>query len=200
MNFALPEDNLLRLQAQLNMTGTFNHTVSRMPYSRDQVAFRIRIERGQLNTAVRIEMGEQVHTLDVQTAHPEKHLQVADFIDAIANGRVDGGELAPPRVTRQPLLPEPAALLDETQLGRLKHMVRHGGFTSLETGHEHPIHVAVHRTRPAEGVTVIASIGAARPRTKCFTVRGNQHECLKRLLISIEHLHIIATPQRAAAA
>lgn len=199
MNFTLPEDALQRLSAQLNLTGTFTHTL-RSAYGGHQLMARVRIERGQPNTAVRIEMGDQVHTLDVQTAHPEKHLQVADFIDAIANGRVDGGELAPPRVTRQPLLPEPAALLDETQLGRLKHMVRHGGFTSLETGHEHPIHVAVHRTRPAEGVTIIASIGAARPRTKCFTVRGDQRECLKRLLISIEHLHIIATPQRAAAA
>lgn len=199
MNFTLPEDNLLRLQAQLNLTGTFTHAL-RSAHGGHQLLARVRIERGQPNTAVRIEMGEQVHSLDVQTAHPEKHLQVADFIDAIANGRVDGGELAPPRVTRQPLLPEPEALLDETQLGRLKHMVRYGGFASLETGHAHPINVAVHRTRPAEGVTVIASIGTARPRTTCFTVRGDQRECLKRLLISIEHLHIIATPQRAAAA
>lgn len=200
MNFALPEDALQRLSAQLNLTGTFNHTVSRMPYSRDQVMFRIHIERGQFRTAVRIEMGETVHSMDVQTAHPEKHLQVADFIDAIANGRVDGGEPAPPRVTRQPLLPEPDALLTTEQTNRLRYMVRHGGFTSLETGLELPINVAVHRTRPAEGVTIIASIGTAKPRTKCFTLRGNQHECLKRLLISIEHLHIIATPQRAAAA
>lgn len=199
MNFTLPEEGLQRLAAQLNLTGTFTHTL-RSAYGGHQLLARVRIERGQPNTAVRIEMGDQVHTLDVQTAHPEKHLQVTDFIDAIANGRVDGGELAPPRVTRQPLLPEPASLLDETQLGRLKHMVRHGGLASLETGHEHPIHVAVHRTRPAEGVTVIASIGTAKPRTKCFTVRGDQRECLKRLLSSIEHLHIIATPQRAAAA
>lgn len=199
MNFTLPEEGLQRLTAQLNLTGTFTHTL-RSAYGGHQLMARVRIERGQPTTVVRIEMGDQVHTLDVQTAHPEKHLQVADFIDAIANGRVDGGELAPPRVTRQPLLPEPAALLNETQLGRLKHMVRHGGFASLETGHEHPIHVAVHRTRPAEGVTIIASIGTARPRTKCFTVRGDQRECLKRPLISIEHLHIIATPQRAAAA
>lgn len=200
MTFTLPEENLLRLQAQLNLTGTFNHTVSRMPYSREQVMFRIRIERGEPTTAVKIEMGGQVHSIDVQTAHPEKHLQVADYIDAIANGRVDSAEVAPARVTRMPLLPEPNSLLDDTQLGRLKHMVRHGGFASLETGHQNPINVAVHRTRPAQGVTVIASIGSARPRTKCFTVRGDERECLKRLLISIEDLHIIATPQRAAAA
>jgi hypothetical protein len=199
MNFTLPEDALLRLSAQLNMSGTFNHTV-RSAYGGHQAQLRVHVERGQPTTAVRVEMGDQVHSLDVQTAHPERHLQVADFIDAIANGRVDSGELAPPRVTRQPLLPEPEALLDETQLGRLKHMVRHGGFASLDTGHEHPINVAVHRTRPAQGITVIASFGSARPRTKAFTVRGDQHECLKRLLISIEHLHIIATPHRAAAA
>ncbi|MGF0333503.1 hypothetical protein [Ectopseudomonas toyotomiensis] len=199
MNFTLPEEGLQRLAAQLNLTGTFTHTL-RAAHGGHQLLARVRIERGQPNTAVRIEMGEQVHTLDVQTAHPEKHLQVADFIDAIANGRVDGGELAPPRVTRQPLLPEPDALLTTDQTNRLRYMVRHGGFACLETGLELPINVAVHRTRPAEGVTIIASIGTAKPRTKCFTVRGNQHECLKRLLISIEHLHIIATPQRAAAA
>lgn len=199
MNFTFPEAALPRLQAQLNLTGTFNHTIARLPYSSEQVRFRVKVERGQFRTAVRIEMGDQAHSIDVQTDNPEKHLQVADFIDAIANGRVDGGELAPPRVTRQPLLPEPPTLLDDTQLGRLKHMVRYGGFASLETGHEHPILVAVHRTRPAEGITAIVSIGNARPRTSCFTVRGDQRECLKRLLISIEHLHIIATPQRAAA-
>lgn len=199
MNFTLPEDALQRLSAQLNLTGTFTHTL-RSAYGGHQLMARVRIERGQPNTAVRIEMGDQVHTLDVQTAHPEKHLQVADFIDAIANGRVDGGELAPARVTRQPLLPEPDELLTTDQMNRLRYMVRHGGFTSLETGLELPINVAVHRTRPAEGITVIACIGTAKPRTKCFTVRGDQRECLKRLLISIEHLHIIATPQRAAAA
>lgn len=198
MNFTLTEEGLQRLIAQLNLTGTFTHTL-RSAHGGQQLSARVRIERGQPTTAVRIEMGDQAHSLDVQTDNPEKHLQVADFIDAIANGRVEGGELAPPRVTRQPLLPEPDELLTTDQMNRLRYLVRHGGFASLETGHELPINVAVHRTRPAEGISVIACIGTAKPRTKCFTVRGDQRECLKRLLISIEHLHIIATPQRAAA-
>ncbi|MDP2447638.1 hypothetical protein [Pseudomonas sp.] len=199
MNFTLPEDALLRLAAQLSLNGTFNHTV-RSAYNSHQVMFRIKVERGQDDTCATIEMGGQTHSITVNNADPQRHLLVADLIDAIANGRVDSAEVAPARVTRMPLLPEPDGLLDDTQLGRLKHMVRHGGFASLETGHQCPINVAVHRTRPAQGVTVIASIGSSRPRTKCFTVRGDERECLKRLLISIEDLHIIATPQRAAAA
>lgn len=199
MNFTLPEDALVRLTAQLNLNGTFNHTV-RAPYSTLQVMFKLIVERGTETTNVTVVMGGERHSIAVQNNDPQRHVQVADLIDAIANGRVDSAEVAPARVTRLPMLPEPDALLSTEQAGRIKYMVRHGGFTALETGHELPINVAVHRTATTKGITAIVSIGNSKPRTSCFTVRGNDAECLKRLLVSIEHTHIIATPRNAAAA
>lgn len=199
MNFTLPEDALVRLTAQLNLNGTFNHAV-RAPYSTLQVMFQLIVERGTENTAVAVVMGGERHSITVQNNDPQRHVQVADLIDAIANGRVDSAEVAPARVTRLPLLPEPDALLSTDQLGRIKYMVRHGGCTALETGHELPINVSVHRTATTKGITAIVSIGNSKPRTSCFTVRGNDAECLKRLLASIEHTHIVATPRNAAAA
>lgn len=199
MNFTLPEDSLLRLQAQLNLTGTFNHTV-RPPYFTRQVMFRMAVERGHHTTAVTIVMGGERHSITVQNNDPQRHVQVADLIDAIANGRVDSAEIAPARVTRLPVLPEPEELLSTDQLGRIKYLVRHGGSAALETGHELPINVAVHRTATAKGITAIVSIGNRKPRSSCFTVRGTDADCLKRLLTSIEHAHIAATPRNAAAA
>jgi hypothetical protein len=199
MNFALPEDALVRLTAQLNLNGTFNHVV-RAPYSTLQVMLKLIVERGTETTDVTVVMGGERHSITVQNNDPQRHVQVADLIDAIANGRVDSAEVAQARVTRLPLLPEPDALLSTDQLGRIKYMVRHGGSTALETGHELPINVAVHRTATAKGITAIVSIGNRKPRSSCFTVRGSDDECLKRLLASIEHTHIVATPRNAAAA
>lgn len=199
MNFTLPEDALARLTAQINLTGTFTHVV-RPLYSKLQVMFRLVVERGTDTTFVAVTMGGQRHSITVQNADPQRHLLVADLIDAIANGRVDSAEVAPARVTRMPVLPEPDELLSTDQLGRIKYMVRHGGSAVLETGHELPINVAVHRTATAKGITAIVCTGNTRPRTSCFTVRGTDADCLKRLLASIEHTHIAATPRNAAAA
>ncbi|WP_339079651.1 hypothetical protein [Pseudomonas sp. TMP9] len=199
MNFTLPEDSLVRLNAQLNLTGTFNH-VLRAPYSTLQVMLRLIVERSTEISAVTVEMGGQRHSITVYNNDHSRHMQVADFIDAIANGQVDSAEPAPARVTRMPVLPEPDELLSTDQLGRIKYMVRHGGSVALETGHDLPIHVAVHRTATSKGITAIVSTGNRRPRTSCFTVRGTDADCLKRLLASIEHTHIAATPRIAAAA
>lgn len=199
MNFTLPEDALTRLSAQLNLTGTFNHSV-RSAFGGLQVMFKLVVERGPDTTAVKVEMAGERHSIRVQNTDPQRHVQVADLIDAIANGRVDSAEVAPARVTRMPLLPEAPELLSSDQLGRIKYMVRHGGSAALETGHELPINVAVHRTATSKGITAIVSTGNRRPRTSCFTVRGTDADCLKRLLASIEHTHIAATPRIAAAA
>lgn len=199
MNFALPEDALQRLAAQLNLTGTFNHTV-RSAWNSHQVMFRLRVERATDTTAVKVEMGGQVHSITVASADPQRHLQVADLIDAIANGRVDSAEPAPARVTRQPLLPEPEPLLDTDQRTAVERLVQRGGVVDLHLGFAYPIRVAVHRTINTPGITAILSIGERHPRTKCFTVRDNPRNCTARLLQSIEHLAIQATPRNAAAA
>lgn len=199
MNFTLPEAALLRLNAQLNLTGTFNHTVQ-SAYGGHQVIFKLRVERAPEHTEVAIHMGGQVHSITVRTADPQRHLLVADLIDAIANGRVDSAEPAPARVTRQPVLIEGDELLSTDQLARVRYLVRHGGVTALELGHEQPIQLAVHRRRPGPGVEVILSIGVSRPRTVFLSVRATEADCVKRLLVAIEQMHIIATPRTAAAA
>lgn len=199
MNFALPEPSLQRLAAQINLSGTFNHTV-RSAWGGHQVMFALKVERGLQDTACTVEMGGQRHSITVQNGDAQRHVQLADFIDAIANGRVDSAEAAPARVTRHPVLIEGDDLLSTEQLGRLKYMVRHGGVTALELGHEQPIHVAVHRRHPGPGIDAIVSIGTARPRTSYFSVRHGDAECLNRLLVCIEQMHIIATPRNAAAA
>jgi len=199
MNFALPEQSLVRLAAQINLNGTFSHTV-RGPWGSHQVMFSLKVERGERNTNCTVEMGGERHSISVANANASRHIELADFIDAIANGRIDSAEPAPGRVTRQPLLIEDSELLTTDQQGRIKYMARHGGFVALELGLPEPINVAVHRTHPGPGITAIVSIGNRRPRTSLFTTRGTEADCVKRLMAAIEHTHIIATPRNAAAA
>lgn len=196
-NFTLPEDALIRLAAQVNVSGTFTHTV-RSAYSRHQVMLRLTIERGGEDTEATVEIGGERHHITLQNNDPARHIHLADFIDAIANGRVDSAAPAPARVTRTPLLPEPEPLLDATQEAALQLLVRKGGTLELQLGFEHPVRVAVHRTHSRSGITAIASIGEARPRTSCFTAYGMHYSCYERLLQSVEHLAACAAPKAAA--
>lgn len=196
-NFTLPEDALTRLAAQVNVSGTFSHTV-RSASSRHQVMLSLTTERGPLTTDAIIQLGGERHSMTLVNADPERHIQLADYIDAIANGRVDSAAMAPARITRQPLLPEADPLLDATQAASLQALVRKGGSLDLHLGHKHPIRAAVHRTSSRQGITAIVSIGESRPRTACFTVYGHSGYCYERLLQSIEHLSVCATPKAAA--
>lgn len=196
-NFTLPEDSLIRLAAQVNMSGTFGHVV-RSAYSRHQVMFKLHIERSTESTEATVEMGEERHHITLQSNDPERHIHLADFIDAIANGRVDSAAPAPARVTRFPVLPEPEPLLDADQDAALQLLVRKGGTLDLHLGHEHPVRVAIHRTHSRSGITAILSIGETRPRTSCFTAYGMHHSCYERLLKSVEHLAACAAPKVAA--
>lgn len=196
-NFTLPEEALTRIAAQVNVSGTFSHTV-RSATSRHQVMLSLTTERGPLTTDATIQLGGERHSMTLVNADPERHIQLADYIDAIANGRVDSAAVAPARVTRHPLLPEPDPLLDATQAASLQALVRKGGTLDLHLGHEHPVRVAVHRTHSRPGITAIASIGENRPRTSCFTNYGHPASCYERLLQSIEHLAACATPKAAA--
>lgn len=196
-NFTLPEDALTRLTAQVNMSGTFNHTV-RSAYGRQQVNLKLRVERGPATTEATVIMGDERHSMTLVNDDPERHIQLADYIDAIANGRVDSATPAPARVTRLPLLPEPEPLLDATQEAALHLLVRRGGTLDLPITHEHPVRVAVHRTHSRTGITAIVSIGERRPRTSCFTVYGSHSSCYERLLQSVEHLAVSAAAKAAA--
>lgn len=203
--FTLPEDALTRISAQLNLNGTFNHTV-RSAWGGHQVMFKLQVERGLQDTACTVEMGGERHSITILNANPQRHLQVADFIDAIANGRVDSAALAPARVTRLPTLPEPEPMLDAEQDAALRLLVRKGGSLDLHLGFEHPIKVAVHRRPPAAhlgnmpGLSVILSIGESKPRTAFWTAFASYAQLYARLASSIEHMATAATPRAARVA
>lgn len=207
-NFTLPEDALARLAAQINLNGTFNHTV-RSPWGGHQVMFKLKVERGLADTACTVEMGGERHSITVRHADPERHIQLADLIDAIANGRVDSAAVAPPRVTRLAILPEPEPMLDAQQDAALRLLVRKGGTLDLHMGLKHPIKLAVHRNHPRHGapyaggplpgITVILSIGETQPRTVCWSAHDTEARLHARLATSVEQLVTVATPATRAA-
>lgn len=197
--FSLPEDALQRIAAQVNLSGTFNHTV-RSAWGSHQAMFRLSVDRGPVTTTAAVEMGGEKHSITLKSTCPQRHIDLADFIDAIANGRVDSAALAPARVSRLALMPEPEPLLDATQEAELQLLVRKGGAGDLHLGFKHPIKVAIHRTRGREGITAILSIGQSKPRTSCFTIYGRNAELFRRVLQSVEHLATAATPSATLAA
>lgn len=199
--FTLPEAALTRIQAQLNLNGTFNHTV-RSAWGGHQVMFKLQVERGLTDTACVVELGGQRHSITVGSADPQRHIVVADFIDAIANGRVDSAAVAPARVTRMPLMPEPAPLLDSAQEAALHLLVRKGGALDLDVGLAHPIRVVLHRNHPnpgSNGATIILSIGQTKPRTVLWTSRESEPRVYRRLLELVDALAAAATPAKRAA-
>lgn len=200
--FTLPEDALTRIGAQLNLNGTFNHTV-RSAWGGHQVMFSLRVERGLADIHCVVEMGGERHSITVASTDPKRHILVADFIDAIANGRIDSGAMAPARVTRHPLLPEPIPLLDSAQEAALRQLVRKGGTLDLDLGLQHPIRIAIHRNHPRpgqNGITTILSIGETKPRTVLWTSRESDARIYARLADTVEALATAATPATARAA
>lgn len=193
--FTLSDQSLALMAEQLNFSGTFNHTC-RSAYSRHQIQLKMKVERAVAETAVTITMGGEKHSITLTTGAAGNSRTLADFVEAIANGRVDSAEPAPPRL--QLVQSEPESALDTAQQTALALLTRKGGHLQLDVGLANPIHVAVHRTYTCEGITVITSIGERKPRTACWTARGDHQEVTKRLLQSIEHLVLLATPKKVA--
>ena len=198
-NLFILSDNSLRLMGeQLNFSGTFNHTC-RSPYNRHTVQIGMKVERGINDTQVTITMGGEKHSITLETGAAGNANTLADFIDAIANGRVDSAEPAPPRILRE--IHAPTSRLDTDQQQAIRNLVRHGGYLELHVGLEHPIRVMVHRTRSTTGITAMLSIGERMPRTTSFTIRRERDAyCAKCLQESVEHLIVTATPKAARAA
>ena len=193
--FKLDNRTLQLLNAQVNLSGTFNHVLRSAP-KREAVPFRLKVERNASDTLFVIEPGSDRHTLTLPN-EKKMHLKLADFIEEIINGPLDATSTADlqntPHASRQ------YARFDIEHKQRVFELVRTGGVVSLDMGFELPIHVAIHRTQTRTGITTIMSIGVKRPRTKCFTVCGTDAEIYEKVAESINHLAAVATPAAHAA-
>jgi hypothetical protein len=193
--YKLDNRTLQLLNAQVNLTETFNHTLRSTP-KREALSFRLKVERNTSDTLFTVELGSERHT---QTLKNEKkmHLKLADFIEEIVNGPFDASNAADllniSHAGRQ------YARFDIEHKQQVLELVRTGGVVSLNMGFELPLHVALHRTKTRSGVTTIMSIGKKRPRTKCFTVYGSDVEIYGKVVESINHLAAAATPSAYAA-
>lgn len=184
---------LTLLSAQVNLSGTFNHTLRRL-HRRDVLAFRLKVERNKTDSTFTVELGSERHTLTVPNTK-KTHLKLADFIEEVINGPSDlTGEPQPKRHAEREY-----GAFSSQQREQVYRLVSTGGFIDLDMGFELPIRLAVHRTRTRSGITVVMSIGVKSPRTKCFTVYGTDAEMYEQVCESINHLAALATPAAHAA-
>lgn len=181
----LSDQSLQLLNAQVNLSGTFIHTLRSA--ERPALPFRLIVERGARSTGFVVEIGEQRHSLTLRNGKIT-HRKLVDFILEIANGHVE-----------QSRSETNGAKLDVEAREQVFDVIGRGGAVTLEVGLELPINVAVHRNRTRAAVTTIMSIGVKRPRTKCFTVCGTDAEIYAKVTESLNHLITVATPAAEAA-
>ena len=193
--FKLDNRTLQLLNAQVNLTETFNH-VLRLAPKREALPFRLRVERGTAETVFVVEMDSERHTLTLNN-EKKMHLKLADFIEEIANGPAD-----------LTALPDSLPALDANRRygefdveheQQVFELVRTGGAINLDLGFEQPIYLAIHRNKNRSGITTIMGLGVKSPRTKCFTVYGTDVELNGMVVESINHLAAEATPAAHAA-
>ncbi|WP_434699746.1 hypothetical protein [Pseudomonas sp. D1-1] len=191
--FKIDNRALTLLSAQVNLSGTINHTLRSTP-RRDVLAFRLKVERNKADSTFTIELGSERHTLTLPNTK-KTHLKLADFIEEIVNGPFDQtGEQHPVRHAEREY-----GAFSAQQREQVYRLVCTGGFIDLDLGFELPIRLAVHRTRTRSGITVVMSIGIKSPRTKCFTAYGTDAEMYEQVCESINHLAALATPAAHAA-
>jgi len=195
IKYKIDNRTLQLLNAQVNLTETFNHVLRTSP-KRECLAFRLKAERGTVESTFVVELGSERHTLTLPN-DKKMHLKLADFIEEIANGPFDASNSSD-------LVHLPHA---DRQHGRFEvqdkqcvfELVHTGGVLSLDMGFELPLHVALHRTHSRRGVTAILSIGSKSPRTRCFTLYDSDSEIYAKVIESINHLAAAATPAAHAA-
>lgn len=195
--FTLSDNSLRSLAAQLQLNGKFHHSC-RSAYGRRFLQLTMKVEQGAGGAAVAIEIGGERHSITIDHRTPRGDATLADFIEAIANGRIDSAEPAPARII--PALPELEPLVDTAQQEALRDLVRKGGFLDVHVGLDHPVKVAVHPTHTSQGITALLSLGERRPRTSAWTLRQSPAKCFQALLESIEHLAASGLPKARAAA
>jgi hypothetical protein len=193
--FKLDNRTLQLLNAQMNLSETFNHVLRSAP-KREALVFRLKVERGTTQTIFVIEMGSERHTLTLNN-EKKMHLKLADFIEEIANGPFEASNISD--LVHLPHAHREYGRFDVWDRQRVFELVVTGGTLSLDMGFELPVHVAIHRTHTRPGVTTILSIGVKSPRTKCFTVCGSDVEIYGKVVESINHLAAAATPAAHAA-
>lgn len=193
--YKLDNRTLQLLNAQVNLSETFNHTLRSTP-QREVLTFRLKVERSTIDTLFTVELGSERHTLTLQN-EKKMHLKLADFIEEVANGPIDPS--SPADLLNLPHASRQYARFDVEHRQQVFELVRTGGAVSLDMGFKVPIHVAIHRTQTRPGATTIMSIGVKRPRTKCFTVCGSDAEIYEKVAESINHLAAVATPAAHAA-
>ncbi|MCU1753248.1 hypothetical protein [Pseudomonas sp. 6D_7.1_Bac1] len=195
IKYKIDNRTLQLLNAQVNLTETFNHVLRTAP-KRECLAFRLKAERGTEESTFIVELGSGRHTLTLQN-EKRMHLKLADFIEEIANGPFDASYSSD--LVHRPHADRQYGRFEVQDKQRVFELVHTGGVLSLYMGFELPLHVALHRTHTRSGVTVILSIGNKSPHTRCFTVYGSNAEIYGQVSESINHLAAAATRAAHAA-
>lgn len=194
--FTLADKTLRLLATQVNLNGTFRHLCS-FKNTNHPLIFVLKVERAPTGTLFTVIIGDEKHSLTVCDPDHDTHLVLADFIESIANGRIDTAEPATPRNSAESV--DCGELLDSTQQDQLHQLVRKGGSLKLDIGLDEVVNLAVHRTPGRQGITAILATGDSSPRTQCFTTSGDDQRSYKQLLQSLEHLATSAVSAALAA-
>lgn len=195
IKYKIDNRTLQLLNAQVNLTETFNHVLRTAP-KRECLAFRLKAERGTVESTFIVELGSERHTLTLQN-DKKMHLKLADFIEEIANGPIDPSNTGD--VVHRPHADRQYGHFEVQDKQRVLELVRTGGVLSLDMGFDVPLHVVVHRPHTIACITAILSIGKKSPRTRCFTACGTDVEIYGKVTESINHLAATATPAAHAA-
>ena len=194
--FSLADKTLRLLAAQVNLNGSFRHLCS-FKNTNHPLIFVLEVERAPAETLFTVIIGDEKHSLTVCDSDHDTHLVLADFIESIANGRIDTAEPATPRNSAESV--NCGQLLDSNQQEQLQQLVRKGGSLKLDIGLDEVVNLAVHRTPGRQGITAILATGDSSPRTQCFTTSGDDQRSYKQLLQSLEHLATSAVSAALAA-
>ena len=127
IKFKIDNRTLQLLNAQVNLTETFNHTLRSMP-KRDALSFRLKVERNTFDTHFTVELGSERHTLTLKN-EKKMHLKLADFIEEIVNGPFDTSSAAD--LLNQPHAGRQYARFDIEHEQQVLELVRTGGIASL---------------------------------------------------------------------
>ncbi|WP_319179279.1 hypothetical protein [Pseudomonas aeruginosa] len=96
MTYALRQPSFVRLKAQLSLNGRFNHTLYDAE-TRQAVHATLDIERGTEQVSVVVRMGSTLNSLGLPIDAPSNAHTVTDYLESIANGRLDTADATPAR-------------------------------------------------------------------------------------------------------